>query len=311
MPLVRSYQDIPQPRVQSDVAGGHFAWRTDFLKAPAVRAEDSPVAFLAEGSAGRVLDTHFHQVDQFQVVYVGDGILGGHALKFGGVHFNRAYTPYGPIHYGEKGLGFLTLRAHRDDGRAWFIREHRETLEKVPNRTPWQVTVMPDFSIQPGPSGVAVKAIEGLEDDRGLAGYSMVLKPGVKAFAPDPSRGEGQYVLVLKGGIEHEGQLKQGLSVIWVAKDEPPCPLQAGPEGCEVLVLNFPIPGGGVPPAKKPASSDELKSYQCVLCAFIYDEAAGMPDHGIAPGTRWADVPEDFGCPDCDAKKADFEMLEF
>ena len=47
-----------------------------------------------------------------------------------------------------------------------------------------------------------------------------------------------------------------------------------------------------------------------MLCAFIYDEAAGMPDEGIAPGTRWADVPEAWTCPDCSASKADFDMVQ-
>ena len=64
----------------------------------------------------------------------------------------------------------------------------------------------------------------------------------------------------------------------------------------------------------KVAASDgdgELKTWQCILCAFVYDEAAGYPEEGIAPGTRWADVPENFGCPDCSANKADFEMIEF
>jgi rubredoxin len=35
-----------------------------------------------------------------------------------------------------------------------------------------------------------------------------------------------------------------------------------------------------------------------------------MPEDGIAPGTRWADVPENWGCPDCSATKKDFEMVE-
>ena len=48
--------------------------------------------------------------------------------------------------------------------------------------------------------------------------------------------------------------------------------------------------------------------WECVLCGFVYDEAAGAPDEGLAPGTRWADVPEDWSCPDCGAGKADFEM---
>ena len=53
-----------------------------------------------------------------------------------------------------------------------------------------------------------------------------------------------------------------------------------------------------------------MKRYMCVVCGWIYDEAEGAPDHGIAPGTRWEDVPEDFVCPDCAATKADFEMVE-
>ena len=53
-----------------------------------------------------------------------------------------------------------------------------------------------------------------------------------------------------------------------------------------------------------------LKVWQCILCGFIYEEAAGMPQDGIAPGTRWADVPQTWICPECSATKADFEMIE-
>lgn len=58
-----------------------------------------------------------------------------------------------------------------------------------------------------------------------------------------------------------------------------------------------------------PMDGTGFKRWQCVLCAFVYDEAAGLPDDGIAPGTRWADVPETWTCPDCSAAKADFDMV--
>ncbi|RPJ45414.1 MAG: rubredoxin [Betaproteobacteria bacterium] len=45
-----------------------------------------------------------------------------------------------------------------------------------------------------------------------------------------------------------------------------------------------------------------------MLCAFVYDEAKGLPDEGIAPGTPWEDVPENWYCPDCSAGKSDFQM---
>ena len=53
-----------------------------------------------------------------------------------------------------------------------------------------------------------------------------------------------------------------------------------------------------------------FKIWQCILCGFMYDEAAGMPQDGIAPGTRWKDVPSSWICPECSATKADFEMIE-
>ncbi|HBC17261.1 MAG TPA: rubredoxin, partial [Alcanivorax sp.] len=37
-----------------------------------------------------------------------------------------------------------------------------------------------------------------------------------------------------------------------------------------------------------------MKKWECVVCGFIYDEAEGLPDEGIAPGTAWDDVPEDW-----------------
>lgn len=53
-----------------------------------------------------------------------------------------------------------------------------------------------------------------------------------------------------------------------------------------------------------------MKTYQCVVCGYIYDEAQGWPQDGIAAGTKWEDVPDTWVCPDCGVGKADFEMVE-
>lgn len=50
-------------------------------------------------------------------------------------------------------------------------------------------------------------------------------------------------------------------------------------------------------------------TYMCVICGFVYDEAKGDPDSGIAPGTRWDDIPVGWTCPDCGAAKEEFEMI--
>jgi rubredoxin len=52
------------------------------------------------------------------------------------------------------------------------------------------------------------------------------------------------------------------------------------------------------------------KTWMCLICGWIYDEAAGDPEHGIAPGTPWEQVPVNWTCPECDARKEDFEMVQ-
>ena len=53
----------------------------------------------------------------------------------------------------------------------------------------------------------------------------------------------------------------------------------------------------------------EFKTYMCLICGWVYDEATGLPEEGIAPGTLWADVPMNWTCPECGARKEDFEMM--
>ena len=54
----------------------------------------------------------------------------------------------------------------------------------------------------------------------------------------------------------------------------------------------------------------QFRTWMCLICGWVYDEAAGLPEEGIAPGTRWEDVPMNWTCPECGARKDDFEMVE-
>ena len=61
------------------------------------------------------------------------------------------------------------------------------------------------------------------------------------------------------------------------------------------------------------AASDSERPYRtwmCVVCGYIYDEAKGAPEDGLAPGTRWEDVPDTWTCPDCGVTKDDFELYK-
>jgi rubredoxin len=52
---------------------------------------------------------------------------------------------------------------------------------------------------------------------------------------------------------------------------------------------------------------DKMAKYVCTVCGYVYDEAAGCPESGVAAGTKWEDVPEDFVCPLCGVDKSMFQ----
>ena len=97
-------------------------------------------------------------------------------------------------------------------------------------------------------------------------------------------------------------------------------PRGAGP-GCgqRAFIGKLPVRDRGcdngcpLPPHYPPMTDTDESRYQtwmCVVCGLIYDEARGMPEEGLAPGTRWKDVPDSWTCPDCGVGKDDFEMVE-
>jgi rubredoxin len=53
-----------------------------------------------------------------------------------------------------------------------------------------------------------------------------------------------------------------------------------------------------------------MYQYVCLDCGWIYDEALGLPERGILPGTPWAQIPDDFVCPNCSVKKSDTHLWQ-
>ncbi len=52
-----------------------------------------------------------------------------------------------------------------------------------------------------------------------------------------------------------------------------------------------------------------MKKYVCDVCGWIYDEEKGDPANGIAPGTKFEDLPENFECPECGVGKEVFSEV--
>lgn len=50
-----------------------------------------------------------------------------------------------------------------------------------------------------------------------------------------------------------------------------------------------------------------MEKWTCIVCGYVYDEAVGDSDSGIAPGTKFEDLPDDWVCPVCGVSKDQFE----
>jgi hypothetical protein len=85
----------------------------------------------------------------------------------------------------------------------------------------------------------ALETVIAPEDD-GLAAWFLRVAPGATAHAPHPNQGGGQYVLVAGGNLLQDGDALPCLSCLYVSADEEPLTLQAGPQGLEVLIMQFP-----------------------------------------------------------------------
>jgi len=309
MPLVVAYNEIRPDQIKRNKGGPDRPASTNFFFFKATgTTPDAPSAFLARYDPGDSSCTHFHAVDQFQILVKGKGRLGRHEVSPYYVHFSRAYTPYGPLHADEEvGWTFMTLRTRYDPG-AQRLPGALPVLQQVADRKPWQVTSTATFLA--ADSGTILREIPEIRDDRGLCVSALTMAPGTQILAPSPSSGAGQFVVAVNGSLFHDNREREALAVAFIAPDENAFEIHAGDRGLEALILNFPrtAPTAAVGAATSTAAA--FKKWQCVLCGFSYDEAQGLPEEGIPAGTRWTDVPDSWSCPDCGAAKGEFEMVE-
>ena len=73
---------------------------------------------------------------------------------------------------------------------------------------------------------------------------------------------------------------------------------------------SFPSAAFTAPQPSWPMTTTTVQKWICESCGFIYDPAEGDPDGGIPPGTAFDDIPSDWFCPVCGARKADFSPYD-
>lgn len=214
------------------------SWISRFFKATA-DAPDHPVAFLVDKKPDSVIPPHFHEVNQFQVIVGGHGKLGKQDVKPFSLHYTNGYTGYGPIVAEDEGIAFFTLRNRFDPG-ARFFPEGRAFMRpaRKRHRLSGHLVLSDDDALKSRTSEVLETAIE--PEDDGLAAWFLRAVPGAKTYAPSPVDGGGQYLIVARGTLLYEGAELPELSCAYVPADAEPMLLEAGPDGLEVLIAQFP-----------------------------------------------------------------------
>lgn len=73
----------------------------------------------------------------------------------------------------------------------------------------------------------------------------------------------------------------------------------------------FPLPGvdNSINTIIKNTKPMENEAYECTVCGYIYNPAVGDPENGIAPGTKFEDLPKDWACPLCGVGKEEFQKI--
>jgi hypothetical protein len=202
-----------------------------------------PVAYRIEQDPGTQADPHFHQANQFQVFIDGDGKFGKMPVRAVVAHYAQAFTPYGPIQAGERGLSYLTLRNGWDPG-GQFMPEKRELL-KASGRRPRAAatTIMDIAALDDALTEPSTEVTLPLADD-GLGAWRYRVPPGRQLTGPAPVGGGGQYWIVLGGSdVTNEVPLT-ALACVFRAPGDPAHVATAGAGGLDILALQFPRPEG-------------------------------------------------------------------
>jgi hypothetical protein len=208
--------------------------------------DEEPSAFLVEYRPvpGGAIRPHFHKVAQFQVVIGGDGRIGKVPVPPISFQYADPSTPYGPITPSDeaRGIDFLTLRPVARAGLWWMPGNNHELEGRL--RRNRANTISPDAPL-PSSGTECQRMIDG--DDDGLAGYVVRLAPGAVEVVEVPQNSAGQYHLVTRGTLVDDERTLERMSLLFVDTGGS-ISLTAGPDGGEVLVMQFP---SGIEPARE------------------------------------------------------------
>lgn len=220
------------------------SWKVNLFGANSNVSSPELQAFRLDFNADQVLDAHFHIVDQFQVFVEGNGTIGKDSAGPIVVHYADHHTGYGPLVASPYGMTYLTLRSKTDAGLNFLREPHiREKLQptKRRHRMSSQIVLSNEPLLQHRTEVSIEDALEPREDDEGISVKMIRMGPHMTVKAPETKNSGGEYLIVLNGTLEHEGQSLPKYSLLFVRADEEPPVLTAGPLGLEIMATRFPV----------------------------------------------------------------------
>ena len=240
MILAQSLETVRAQRMPRVLPDGRTIWVSQVFPASGAMPE-TPTAAFVEQLPHTVIPSHFHAVNQFQVVVDGQGTLGKRAVHPWTVHYTNGYTGYGPLCAGVAGLAFFTFRNRWDVGGARYFPAGQAFMQPAPKRHHLAGPLaLSNAAALHRRRHVTCDLVLAPEDD-GLAAWLLRLGPHMQAYAPDPIHGGGQYLLVAGGTLLYDGAWLPRFSCLYVSADAGPFVLYGGAEGLETLLLQFPV----------------------------------------------------------------------
>jgi hypothetical protein len=185
----------------------------------------------------QVLRPHFHPVRQYQIFTKWTGSFGQHPVKPGTVHYADEYSPYGPITAGPDGVEFFTLRC-AGTFETFFMPESRDDM---PMRAGRSISALAEPSADRDREHRTDPSVNELftPSDDGLHAYAVHLGPhGTQTIRPRPD--VSGYWVVMAGSLIHEGDSFGERSLVFCDAHSEPYEVQAGADGLDLIVTQFP-----------------------------------------------------------------------
>jgi hypothetical protein len=200
-----------------------------------------PQGYLARVAPTHDVGSHFHKVDQFQVMFGAPGAFYQRSqIPRVLVHYADAYSVYGPFGAGpEEEFFFFTLRAAQSTLHG-AMPEMRDQLAYRGERQ-FRVDIEPLLNSPAPTSGMSVDTLFGPDSD-GLAAHLVRLAPGATATPPEGELRTGRYTVGIEGEFDVDGKTYTERSLGWSQGEIDDVTVTAGPMGAAVLFLHLPYP---------------------------------------------------------------------